>query len=234
MRKDYVPRKDAELRPYAVNFNTVLAANLAQVGVTGPQQLQFAALLADYESADDLTQNALTRSPANIILRDQKRALMVANLRQLAGIIQKFPGTTDVLRSQLGLTVPKPRTQINPPTQPPVCIVRKRYGSYVQIELREAGATSRRKPAGVVGANIFVAVALTAPTDPAAYTLHGLSSRTLTTLVFDPSLPAGTMVWISANWATARGEVTAGCTPVGTTLVGGDVQLQQQSLKIAA
>jgi len=52
MSKDYVPGRDSELRPFAVNFNLVLETLLAQVGVTVPQHAQFVGLLDDYVSAD--------------------------------------------------------------------------------------------------------------------------------------------------------------------------------------
>ena len=102
----FLPGREASLITWSNNFSTLITATPTAFGLTAAQATAFAALNTAWVSAYNTAKNALTRSPANIITKDQAKKLMIAEARQLAGVIQKFPTITNTQRSELGLTVP--------------------------------------------------------------------------------------------------------------------------------
>src|SRR5687768_15548663 len=116
---DFLPSREAELVTWIGTFRTLITASAATYGLTTAQASSYGTLATNFVNAYNVANADATRSPSNIIAKDQAKLLVVRNSRLLAGIIQKFPGTTDQMRSDLGLTVPAARTPIPPPSDIP-------------------------------------------------------------------------------------------------------------------
>ena len=83
--------------------------------------------------------------------------------------------------------------------------------------------STRGKPFGAIGANVFSFVGPEAPTDPKAYHFEGLTTRPKVQLLFPDSVASGATVWISACWVSARGQIGTGSVPISFTIQGGAV-----------
>ncbi len=105
--KDFIPRALGNLLGWSRNFDTVLQEIYESVGISHEQAMELHAKNVAWVEAMALTNNGLTRSPGHIADRDQKKEEMIAEVRKLVRIIQSYPGTTDGMRSQLVITVPK-------------------------------------------------------------------------------------------------------------------------------
>src|SRR5207253_5343102 len=126
---DFLPSREAELLVWMNTFKTLIATNFAQYGLTTGQATSYGTLATSFQNAYNLANADATRSPSNIIAKNQAKDLLIASTRQLAGIVQKFPGTTNQMRSDLGLTVRDIPTPIPVPSEPPVLDVHNRIGT---------------------------------------------------------------------------------------------------------
>jgi hypothetical protein len=233
MNRDYVPTREAELVTFTNNFAEQLTAKFAQVGRTSQDATAFAALNAAWVASYATASNPPTRTKPSVQAKNTARRACVAKLRELAGLIQKFSGTTNELRADFLLPIPAQRSPIAIPTAIPNIEVRNRYGNTVVIRLSEP--TGRRvMPKGVQGARVYTYVGPTAPTDPNAYFLEGQTTRNEVELQFDTALTPGTTVWITAAYYNPRGQLGPGATPISTVLAGGALNVSQGNLRIAA
>lgn len=234
MATDFLPRRDADLVIWSNNFATQVAALTTQVGITAAQSTAFAALNTAWVNAYTVATNSMTRSPGNIILKDEAKAAMVANARVLAGIAQKHPETTDAQRADLGINVPKQRAPIGVPAVSPVIRVTGANGRTLTVSLKDPNGTNRGLPAGVAGIALFSHVGASAPVNIDDWKFEGNTGRTVVDVAFDASLPPGTTVWLTAFYFNPRKESGQASDPVSKTFGGAGVSTVEADLKLAA
>lgn len=218
--RDFVPTGEASLVAFVENFVTRATALGSAIGLLPAQLTSFQGLVTAFTTSWNLTRNPRTRSGDLVILKNEQKAAMVASLRQLAKIVQAFPGTTDQQRAQLGITVPAQRQPVPVPGFAPKSDTRGVQGNIVTMRLHEDGSTRRRFPAGVKSAAVFSYVGENPPTSPTDWMWQGNTSRTEVRVGFDPSLPMGTKVFICAAWANERGQTGPASEPMGVVLLG--------------
>ena len=121
---DFLPTRESELVTWSTNFNTRINAAPTTFGLTVPQAAAYGDLHDAFVSAYTAATNDGTNSRSAIVTKNDAKALLVASARQLAGIVQRYPGTTNTMRSELGLTVkdaePSP---IPPPAVAPAVVM---------------------------------------------------------------------------------------------------------------
>ena len=105
---DYLPDREPELATWSTDFlANVGVIGVANIGLVSAQQTALQAAVNSFISAYGLAKDPATRTRPSIQLKSTMKEQMVALIRQMAGIIQKHPQTTDAQRAQLGLTVPR-------------------------------------------------------------------------------------------------------------------------------
>jgi hypothetical protein len=213
---DYIPQREADTLLFLNNLSAQVSAQYADYGVTASLANALAEQVADFAAARAVTQDGMTRSPGNIILKDQKKRLAIQTARAAVRIIQSHPGTTDAMRATLNITIRKPRpTPGSAPDLTPQVSVAKVRGHAVTVNVRDPdSASTRRKAAGMIGAFIYYCVGLDYPADESAWTFGGLATRHEHTLNLPRTLPAGTPVWITAAWVTPTGHPGPRARPV--------------------
>ncbi len=117
-RTSYLPTKDAALGQWTTHFAAQLATLTTAVGITSAQSATLNTANATWTNALSVATAELTRSRPTVVAKNLARANVLAVVRQLVGIIQKYPGTTDTMRSQLGITVPANRRPGGEPGTP--------------------------------------------------------------------------------------------------------------------
>jgi len=109
----------------------------------------------------------------------------------------------------MGLTVRRPGgrpARHSAPTHAPQLSIIKTRGREEKIRLRDADAPTRRgRPVGVFAARVFI----TRADDPVSinplnWFLLRLTTRTLLTITLPTHYPAGSKVWLSAQWMGTR------------------------------
>ncbi len=128
-------------------------------------------------------------------------------VRPLVGRLQASADVDDTERAALGITVPDTKpTPVGPPTTRPLVTVdtsqRLQHTIAFQDELTP---TSRAKPAGVRGAQIWVKIGDPPPTDPNELTFLATDTRTPYVANFDGA-DANQVAHYMLRWESTRGE----------------------------
>ena len=222
----FLPTREANLVAWSNNFNTLISATPTAFGLTAAQATAYATLNSAFDSAYNTIKNNTTRSPANIISKNQAKRNLIASARQLAGVIQRYPAITNAQRSALGLTVPIIPSPIPAPGSAPQLEIGVVSGYAVKVRLHDSTSGSKRgKPAGVSGASVFSHVGPTAPSDLSVWKFEGNTSKTAVELLFPNTTAAGATVWLTAFWFNPRKQSGPPCAPLSTNLQGGRVSM---------
>src|SRR5688500_2833799 len=93
MAATFPPRRESELVPFSVNFKTKIAATPTVFGLTAGQATSYGTKHDAFVSAWDVCQDPMTKSKGNVALKNAAKAALIDELRLLAGIVQRAPGT---------------------------------------------------------------------------------------------------------------------------------------------
>jgi hypothetical protein len=222
MGKSFIPSKDGELVTWSADFAAKLTSTPTAFGCTAGQATAYATLDAAFAAAVGTATDPSTRTRGTVAAKDAAKVPLVAMARELARIINAFPGITNQQRIDLGLT---PRSgqvsPINPPAEAPVLEVVAAVGRTLKLKLRSIDSDRRGKPAGVAGASLFSYVGASAPADVADWTFEGSTTRTTFDLEFPPTVAPGAQVWLTAFWFNPRTQSGPACTPECAYVAGG-------------
>jgi hypothetical protein len=225
MAFEFPPRREAELVTFSGNFKTKITAAPTTYGLTAAQATAYGTKHDAFVAAYTVAQDPETRSPVNVSAKNVAKVILIAELRLLAGVVQRFPGTTNPMRIELGLP---PRdfepTPVPPPSAAPLLEVKSVFGRTARIRLIDAANPTRRgKPLGVIGASVFSHVGATPPAELSAWKFEGNTGRTTVDVVFPSSVASGATVWLTAFWFNPRKQSGPACDPVSANLPGGSV-----------
>lgn len=105
MRQRYLPSTDTALGLWTAGFASNVAMLASSIGISSGQSAALDAVNAKWLDALAAAKAEATRSRPTIVAKDSAKKEMLALVRQLVGIIQKHPGTTNEMRAKLGITV---------------------------------------------------------------------------------------------------------------------------------
>lgn len=227
MSDRFPPAREADLVTWAGVFGTKISSAPTTYGLTAAQATLYettrSAFVASYTTAN----TPLTRSPANIALKDDAKAALIAQIRLLAGIVQSAPGTTNPMRIELGLPERHLEpTPVPPPAYSPLIEVKSVSGRTARIRLIDtANPTRRGRPAGVDGAAVFSHVGAAPAADISGWKFEGNTGRTTVEVTFPSTVAAGATVWLTAFWFNRSKQSGPACDPVSANLPGGSVSM---------
>ena len=166
---DYIPRSDNEFLAWVANFATYATAHLVDLGLAPLDIIPITAGRTDFDTkmADNVTTQQTAQSARQA--KDASRDSLESAVRQLVRQLQVSGDVDDAERAALGITIPdRVRTTAagGIDTRP---IGAVDTSQRLRHEIRfsdEATPTSRAKPAGVMGCEIWVKVAPTGEAPP--------------------------------------------------------------------
>jgi hypothetical protein len=170
MAKDYIPRSDTEFQAWATNFITYASVHAVELGIDPADMVTLGANFTDF--ADKMVANVAAQQAAQAArqAKDDSRDTLESAIRQLVRQLQVSGDVDDSERAALGITIPD--TVRTPSTggidTRPIGMVDT--SQRLRHEIRfvdEATPTSRAKPAGVMGCEIWVKIAAQAEAPPA-------------------------------------------------------------------
>lgn len=215
MSRTYLPSRESQLVIWSNNFEALVAANAVTYGLTVEQATAYTAAHTAFVDAYQVANDPLTRSPANIEEKDDLKKALISLTREYVNIIQAHPGTTNKMRSSLGITVKDVTPTPTPvPEFAPQLDVVSVHGRTMSIRLRDSQTGERKKPAGVTGATIVSYVGETIPDDMRLWHFEGNTNRTTIDISFDASVPMGSKVFVAAFWFNRRSVSGPACAPV--------------------
>ena len=142
--------------------------------------------------------------------KDAARAALEKEVRPVTNFVQGYPKTTNADRAEMGITVRDTSPTPAPaPSSRPLALVES--GQRLTHQLRlvdESTPTRRARPAGVLGAEVWVKLVdadSPAPTDPAALTFLTMTTKPSFRAEFKAGEGGKTAVYM-ARWVNTRGE----------------------------
>lgn len=202
----YLPTADLMYQAFVVNFAALLTADPAAYGEDAASALIVQTAVDDFVAAMTLATDPTTRTSPTIADKDYKRALCTARMRPVAMRINALASVTDLQREALGLTVRKTdKTPVPPPaTAPSLAVIAITPGINKLAIADETTPTSKAKPAGVTGCEIFRAVGAVPAVDPAAASYFARTTKTPVSLSTAGTTPGQTVTYF-ARWTTRSG-----------------------------
>lgn len=223
MPHNFYNQKQADLVTGSANFASLIATGFASYGLTTGQATAFGTLNTALQSAwlaaiEPTTRTRVTIAAKNLAIRNMRASAVL-----LAKIIYATATVTDGQLVGLGLLPRSSRVPVPAPTTAPVVEVGTVSGRLVHVRIHSSDSERRGMEAGAKGANMYSFVGAAPPTDPREYHFEGMTTRTITEIVFPNSVASGATVWLSACWVSARGATGPSSPPISFTMQGGAV-----------
>ncbi len=93
MYTPYPPAREADLLTWSSAFKTKITATPTAYGLTAAQATAYGTLHDAFAAAYATANDQLTRSPASVATKNLAKWALVAQIRLLGGIVQRFPST---------------------------------------------------------------------------------------------------------------------------------------------
>ena len=208
---DYIPRSDTEFQAWATNFISYASVHAVELGIDpavmvtiGADYTDFVTKLADNVAAQQAAQAARQA-------KDGSRDTLESAIRQLVRQLQVSGEVDDSERAALGITIPD--TVRTPSTGDidtrPIGMVDT--SQRLRHEIRfvdEATPTSRAKPAGVMGCEIWVKVSAQGempPADPSELSFVAMDTASPFVAEYDGA-DGGETAHYMLRWCKSGGE----------------------------
>lgn len=207
MAQDWIPSADTDLTAWVGNFLTYASDNLAVLGLSPAKLVPLQSAFTLWVPAYAAHIGAQTTAQSARENKDSVRDDIETALRPLVNVIQATPSVTDAQRQALGITVRSAtRTAVGAPTTRPVATVdtSQRLRHTISF-VNELTPTSRAKPDGVSGCEIWVKVGNAPPADPAELRYLATDTRTPYVAEFD-GVDAGKTAYYMLRWVSTRGD----------------------------
>ncbi|MFN8139084.1 MAG: hypothetical protein U0R49_04730 [Fimbriimonadales bacterium] len=206
---DPIPPGDAEFDTFQNNVFTYINANLVALGLTaldadvvllGTQHTSWGTDYPAHVAAQGTAQSARAT-------KDATRLLLQNTIRRLFNRLQVSSAVSDAERAALGMTIrDTTRTPVEAPTTRPVLQGDTSDRLRVIISFADEGTpTSRAKPTGVAGCELWSKIGGAPPTDLGECDFLALDTRTPYVAEFDGS-QANQTVHIIGVWVSSRGD----------------------------
>ena len=216
---DFIPRRQADVRNWSINFNAKINADPESFGLTFAQAADYNTLHNAFTAAYALANSPSTNSKSNTRSKDTALHALKQKARQLAAIIRAHPGITSAQKSVLSLTIRGRggRQRAFPqPMHAPYVTIRPGPGAMVELRLRDATSTKSGQPDGVHSATIFCWVGDNPPGTIPEWRWVDATTKTKYIVNLPADAQPGDKVWYIACWQNPRGELGPAARPVCT------------------
>lgn len=204
---DYIPGSDGAFDTWQDVFVAYATANVVALGIDPVDAATLVTARADWASA--LTAHGTAQASAQSARqsKDDARNGLETLVRSLVRQMQSNPAVTDIQREAMGITVyDATRTAApSPTTRPVVTVDSAQRLRHVIAFADEATPTKKAKPAGVMGAELWVKIGDPAPTTPSELSFLSVDTRTPYTADFDGA-DGGKTAHYMLRWTNTRGE----------------------------
>ena len=207
---DYIPAPDADFNNWETNFMAYANANLAALGLVAADMTPLVTAQTVWKTVYPAHLTAVQAARSAAQAKDNSRTSFTATIRPLVGRLQANVNVTPAQKQALGITVRDTHhTPIGPPTTAPVAVVDAHTRLRHTISFRDSVHTSSRgKPAGVHGAEIWAAVVANGsppPAGPGAMHFVALDTRSPYLAVYD-DIDGGKTAYYALRWVNPAND----------------------------
>lgn len=204
---DFIPSREADLLTYAQTFSATLTGDFAGYGLVNSDATNLATLVAGFAAAYAVANDPATRTRSKLIEKDIAKGQLVLTLRSLSARIQANPGVTSAQKTDIGLPIrDRIPTPVPAPATKPVLELAGEDVCRHLVRIRdEASPSSRAKPQGSVGAQIFVYIGENPPLDLEKWSLRGVATKG-SFLIDYAEGDIGKKAHVAARWTNRIGQ----------------------------
>ncbi len=206
----YMPRPDGDFSAWAQHYYDAVSKFYESQGFDQDLLAALKKALDTWKAQYPAHVAAQQRAEGARQAKDAARAALEKEVRPVTNFVQGWPKTTNADRAEMGITVRDTSPTPAPaPSSRPLALVES--GQRLTHQLRlvdESTPTRRARPAGVLGAEVWVKLVdadQPAPTDPAALTFLTMTTRPSFRAEFKAGEGGKTAVYM-ARWVSTRGE----------------------------
>ena len=207
MSNDVVPRPDGAFDDFQKHFIDTAAAAPGQYGLTPQDITELQAAQNGWAKAYPAHQSAQLTAVAARQAKDESREALEAALRSSIRKVNAGTTVSNALRAALGLP---PHEESRSPNQAPAThpLGRIEHRGALRQEIHWTDADtprSRRKPAGVIGCELWLKVGDGAPSNEEGCTLVALDTASPYLCEHEAADAGKTAHWL-LRWVSTRGE----------------------------
>ena len=206
----YIPRPDGDFAAWANHYYEAVKKFYDAQGFDPTDLKPLETALENWNKDYPAHVAAQQRAEGARQAKDAARAALEKEVRPVTNFVQGYPKTTNADRAEMGITVRDTSPTPAPaPSSRPLALVES--GQRLTHQLRlvdESTPTRRARPAGVLGAEVWVKLVdadSPAPTDPAALTFLTMTTKPSLRAEFNAGEGGKTAVYM-ARWVNTRGE----------------------------
>jgi hypothetical protein len=220
MPSDYLPSQDAELVAWLTNFVTYANANLAALGLVAGDMTPITTNQTAFNTAFNNNITAQNNARNAAAAKDLARTNLELVVRTLVRKIQGTPTVTNAQRQSLGISERgTARTPVEiPKTRPVLTVDTSQRLQHTVAFADETTPTSKAKPDGVQGCEIWVFVGATPPADPKGYHFLAMDTKTPYVAHFEGA-DGGKTAHYMGRWVNTKGETGPWSEIVSATIV---------------
>ena len=218
---DFIPATDGDFNSFTTNLGTFVNANLADFGLVAGDVAALNAAQTEWDTAYPLVAPAVLAASAATQAKATARDVLTAAVRALVKLIQAKPSVSDESKQAIGITVADGiKTSVAVPSTAPVGRIEQANRLEHTINFADSTTpTSKAKPAGVRGCQVWVKIGTTPPAS--ASELHYLATDTRTPYIaqFDAA-DAGKTAYYWLRWENTKGETGPWSAVASATITG--------------
>lgn len=216
---DVPPQSDQGLNAFAANFDTKITATPTAYGLVAADATAYHALATDYATRLATAVNPATRTKVTVAAKNTSKAALVAKTRTLAKVVNAYPPITNAQRAELGLNLrDSTPTPIPPPATRPIISFDTTGPLVSKLRIAdELSPSSRAKPSGAIGCEVWVKIGGTAPISINDCRYEGLATRNQATVEF-PAGSGNQTCYAIGRWINERGQVGPASNVVSATI----------------
>lgn len=202
----YIPAPDGEFATWLSNFATLIAADPTDYGLVSGDATVITGVNTAYQAAYTAAIDPSTRTPVTVQAKIDARNAAEQTVRPYAVTISRNESVSNELKTGLGINLPNPtRTPVPAPVTSPSLELVGAAGLTHRLQIRDSSTpTSKKKPFGVIGCEIWVAVGTVAAVDPSQASLKTVSTKTPVQLEYT-SGDRGKLATYFLRWQTRSG-----------------------------
>jgi len=213
MATDYIPSRDADFDPFAIQFKTLIVASPTSYGLVAADGAAIADAVDDWHVAY-LANLAPTRNHGTVVAKNNARANCKSVIRGYAAQIRANRAVSDALKVGLGLRIPDPPTPIPAPTSYPLLTIDSFNLGTLKLSAADQFTPDKKaKPAGTAGLLLFSIVAEESATAPTDADFNAFLTKTRFQNTFSQA-DSGKMVTYFGRWTNGKGELGPWSPPV--------------------
>lgn len=206
MQSPYVPAPDQLFQDWLNNFSTLLSGAPATYGLVAGDAVIVAAAYAAWNAAFVAAITPATRTSVTIAQKDAERTSAEVIVRPYAVKISRNPAVLNGDKVDIGVNLPNTaRTPVPPPTtQPSLSLVIATHFVHTLAYRDSSTPTTKAKPPGTVGMELWRTIAVSPQTDPSAATFIGVFTKSPNNVGYSaPDLGKNATYW--GRWVTKSG-----------------------------